>query len=119
MLRQFLAGALVTLAILGTEIRPASAQCGCLGAFYPWGVYAADYVPYFISHPPVYYNHSLLKPVDPWYPVRPTVITVERAPEPQMIINPYVERQPEAIPAPPPKVGVAPVRIKNPFMAKK
>jgi hypothetical protein len=116
MTRKWIVAALLVLAAWSVEVRSASAQYFCSDAFYPCRAYAADLVPYFITHPPIYYNYSVLKPVDPWRPLRQAA--VEPVPEPLMVINPYVERQAQAA-APAPNGRVVPLRIKNPYVVKK
>jgi hypothetical protein len=120
MLKNWVFWVLLAISAFVGSVQPASAQWGCWGPFYPWRSYYADSVPYFMVHPPMYYGLSLLRPVDPWCPLRPVEVTVERRAEPQMIINPYVVRQPEPIPTPAPKQpGSAAVRITNPYVAQR
>ncbi len=110
-------GMLVGLCVLAIEcvvIRPAEAQYCGPGPFYGYTPFTVDSVPYYISHPPVYYSHSILRPVDPWYAIRPEVVVVQPAPQPLLVVNPYVVT-PEVIPTP--KVSVKPLRIKNPYLA--
>lgn len=109
---------LVVAAVLAVD-RSASAQWGCFGPFYPWCSDNAVSVPYFRMYPPVYYGYSLLKPVDPWWPMRPAAVSVARPSAPQLIVNPYVVRQPETIPTPAPKTSGAAARIINPHIAQR
>ena len=122
MIRRSTALAALALAVaLGSGLKSADAYWpDYLYPYAPlcqWNVYSPDYVPYFISHPPVYYGYSMLRPVDPWYPFRPAPVVVYEAPrpapKPKMIINPFVER-PAAKPGPG-KLSKA-ARIKNPFV---
>jgi hypothetical protein len=82
-----------------------------------WHAYSQDSVPYFISHPPVYYGYSMLRAVDPWQPFRPAPVVVYQPaperPQPKTIINPYVTRPGEK--PDPGKLSKA-VRIKNPHV---
>jgi len=113
--------ALALSAVLGVGLKSADAYWpDYLYPYAPlcrWNVYSPDSVPYFISHPPVYYGYSMLRPVDPWYPFRPAPVVVYEAatapPQPKMVINPFVTR-PAGKPEPG-KLNKA-VRIKNPYV---
>lgn len=117
--RSMALAALALSAVLG--VGPKSAEAYWPDYLYAplcqWHVYSPDSVPYFISHPPVYYGYSMLRPVDPWYPLRPAPVVVYEAapvpPQPKMIINPYVTRPAEK--PEPAKLSKA-MRIKNPYL---
>jgi hypothetical protein len=116
MLRNGMLVGLCVLAIQCVGIRPAEAQYCGPGPFYGYTPFTVTSVPYYLSHPPVYYGYSILKAVDPWWTMRPVdVVVVQPAPEPVMVVNPYAVT-PEVIPAP--KVSAKPFRIKNPYLAK-
>ena len=89
-----------------------------LGTLAPYSVYSSDYVPYFISHPPVYYNRVVSRP----YGYSPYPASAGQVPaevyvsQPVIIRNMYCQSDSNAQatvnPAP------VPLRIKNPFAAK-
>jgi hypothetical protein len=116
MLRNGMIVALCLLALGTVAVRPAEAQYCGPGSFYGYTPFTVTSVPYYISHPPIYYNHTMLRPVDPWCAIRPETVAVQAAPEPLLVVNPYVVT-PEVIPTPP-KVSVKPQRVKNPYVAK-
>jgi hypothetical protein len=115
--RKWIPAALLLAAMWSVDVCPASAQYACLGAYYPYRPYAADIVPYFISHPPIYYSYSLLKPVDPWRWQREAVVE-QPVVEPVLIVNPYVVGQATGV-AQVSSDGVVPLRIKNPYVAQR
>jgi hypothetical protein len=89
-----------------------------LGTLAPYSVYSSDYVPYFISHPPVYYGRVVARPYgfSP-YPASAGLVPAEvYVSRPVIIRNMYCQSEANAQEA----VNSAPVplRIKNPFAAK-
>jgi hypothetical protein len=110
--------ALALSAVLGVGLKSADAYWPDYSYPYAplcqWDGYCLDSVPYYVSHPPIYYGYSMLRPVDPWYPFRPAPVVVYEvqrpAPQPKMIINPFVERSAKPEPG---KLSKA-TRIRNP-----
>jgi hypothetical protein len=116
--------ALFTLAALAIGPRAASAQYYAGNPYAYWSgqlnlpsTYVADYVPYFIQHPPVYYGYSMLLPLGEGFTTRSYSSNREFVSEPQpplILTNPYLA--PDHAAAISLRLTGQATRIKNPFI---
>ncbi len=99
--------------------------CGGYGGgwfgWWPWSVYAREYIPYHALYPPVYYSYPVPRTYgySPFaYP--PGTRTPEIVPvEPLVVPNPHVPQTDEKITRPTAtRVARAPLRIRNPFVVQ-
>lgn len=90
---------------------------GGFGNPWAWGpsVQTLGYIPtppYFALHPPVYYSHNVRRPygVSPFpitsYSPSSSVVYERPTPEPQVVVNPYVEQDITSEPVSPSQVPV-------------
>lgn len=110
--------------IVGGMTTTALAQAGAwpwpyhYGYGWGWSIYAQEDIPYFSKFPPVYYSYPVPRPYgySPFaYP--PGVMTPEyKAPEPKLMLNPYVPRQRQATDLPE-QTAAQPLRLQNPYLA--
>lgn len=114
----------------GSQSAQAQIGPGYMGQLFGYGYSAnnLDYIPYFAAHPPVYYS----RPVPRTYGYSPyaypagTMTPDVRWVAPEVVLNPFYDSRPVAIPAETPhqpasqeKVATRPLRLENPFYTVK
>lgn len=89
-----------------------------LGAVQPYSTYSNDYVPYFISHPPVYYGRVAARP----YGYSPFPAAAGMLPAEAQLTRPVIIHNVYCLTTAETAAGVRsapePLRIKNPYAAK-